>query len=224
MAGRRDKQIDRAVFERALARAVELDADRGESLSEHDLVTAGAELGIDERTVRDALREVEGVSARPEAPPGTPIGLHSAPDALELLVPPRGFDTRSTRMLVASLVWFALFAGFSFGMRSGSLFFSVCLWLAGCWTLVRAIRLAWHTEALRLTKAEGELVSSLGPVSRSQALDPRRLACTAEAAHLLLTDGEEQTKIMNGRSGEELRWVAAEVSGWLRDNARPPQT
>ena len=61
-------------------------------------------------------------------------------------------------------------------------------------------------------------------MSRSQALDPRRLACTAEAAHLLLTDGEEQTKIMNGRSGEELRWVAAEVSGWLRDNARPPQT
>jgi len=220
MAGRRDKQIDKTLFEKALARAIELDSERGDTLSEHDLVSAGAELGIDERTVRAALREVEGPDARAEPPAGTTIGLESAADALQLLVPPRGLDARSTRMVVASLVWFALFVGFSVGVKNGSVLFSLCLWLAGVWTLVRAIRSAWHREELRLTKSEGQLVFSVGPVSRSQVLDPKRLACTALATHLVLTDGDEHTKIMNGRTSEELRWVAAEVTGWLRDNAR----
>jgi hypothetical protein len=207
MAGSRDRRLEREVFEKALARAIELDAD-GEGLSEQDLIEAGRELGITDRLTLAALREVEGDRTPPPLPkpPGSRLELAIDPPSCRLSIPAGGlFRPRTLVLLVWVVGWFA---GLGFwtrqvvGLGPAFLLLTVFFWVLGLRMLGVFVLAVGRRQELRLGPDAGVIASQLGPVEWHQAIDPRKLKCD---------------RLLEGYSEPELRWVDQSIDRWLAD-------
>jgi hypothetical protein len=214
-----DRKLDRAKFERALARAVELSEERETELSTADLIDVGRQLGIDESVTRAALAEVE-VSPRPEVPRpvDTEIQLEITADRLRLAAPAHRWAAASSAVPFGFGGLGVLF----FAMLTGGTVHATVLF-ASFWVpfLLGFFILAAKTEELLLGRHGGELVVRFGRLTHRLPVDPRALKCrrverTPDAqGHLALTSGTRTFRVLTGRSDAELAWVEDGITSWL---------
>ena len=229
-----DRPLDRDLFDRILARAIELDAERGDTpLHEADLIEAGRELGIDEAVTRAAVVEVltHNADAVFEKPFDSPITLDVTKEGLRLSVPPHE-RARVRGVVVFHLVLVAFnLALTGVWLRMGgwallsALFGSLMCLVIGASLRDRVREVLEHVE-LRLDETSGEIVYRSGALLRRQRLELRHLRSRVvptqpgNLAHIELEYGTRIFQIMPGRSMAELRWVGASLSAWLRKHRR----
>jgi hypothetical protein len=214
-----DRKLDRAKFEQALARAVELSEESETELSTADLIDVGRQLGIDERITRAALAEVEGTPhAEVPRPPDTVIQLEVTADHLRLAAPAHRWAAASSAVPFGLGGLGALF----FAMLTGGTVHATVLF-ASFWVpfLVGFWILALKTEELLLRTHGGELVLRFGHLTKRIHVDRRGLSCRRVApspdaqSYLALTSGTRTIRLLTGRSNAELSWVEDRLNRWL---------
>ena len=214
-----DRKLDRAKFEQALARAVELSEERETELTATDLIDVGRQLGIDERITRAALAEVEGTPhTELPRPADTSIELEVSVDRLRLAAPAHRWAAASSAVPFGLVGLAALF----FAMLTGGTVHATVLF-ASFWVpfLIGFAVLAAKTEELLLDPHGGALVFRYGGVSQKWLLERRGLKCrrveqsTDAPSYLALTAGVRTFRLLIGRSNAELAWVEERVNRWL---------
>lgn len=229
------RPIDREAFDRILARAVELDAEHDDALSERDVIEAGKELGLSERAVRQALREGAPPVREHARPFDTAISIEAERDGLRVTMPPRGFTLGTLGGIALTIFWFSFISLWTWGAAHGSIFFalfSLPFWFVGLGMVHAWMKGAWQTDELYLRPDATVLTSRLGPLRWRRELETRHLRsswkpevigegrrASSRPAHLALEHGTKTLQLLSGRSEAELRWVNEELALWLADRA-----
>jgi hypothetical protein len=233
-------KIDKERFRRVMERAIELDADRDETLDERDLLAAGREIGLSEDSVREALAQIEAEEGAPPPEFGRPFDTDVAlqvGESLTLRVPGPGLTRDSAVAGLFMTAWLTFAMAWTIGAAMASTWFA--LWgmlfvMVGLRGMGEWIRGVWQTDELRIEGDRAVLASRVGPVRWQTAMKAQHLRAAwkpevasgsgkrkgTTPAHLVLEHGTRTLQLMSGRSEAELRWVNEELGRWLLTGGR----
>ena len=235
----RDSKRSYQEMDAILKRSAELQARRGSTeFSEHDVLDAAKELGIDAQTAAEVVethlaRRATAAELVPR-PFNTRIQLEVSPDVLSLTIPPVRLSGPVLAPLVFSGVWLSFIAFWTWGASHGSVvfaLFSVPFWLVGLSMLGKFGLPLIRTTTLTLNRDGGELVVS--PVGRRREIRTQELRVridnlvqpnqnSTQSAQkspqvLMLEHGVDTYPLMFGYSPQEQRWIASELRAWLQN-------